>query len=120
MARTTTEVLQNHLAKRLKGQVEEDIKENYSDDIIILSSFGVFRGPSGVRESAGKLASSLGEAVFHYKHIVVERDYGFLEWTGESDDREVCDGADSFVIENGKIVLQTVHYTSNEKDGGKS
>lgn len=36
---------------------------------------------------------------------------GFLEWTAEADGGRVDDGADSYVIRNGRIVAQTIHYT---------
>ncbi len=36
---------------------------------------------------------------------------GLLEWTYEDPTVRVRDGVDSYVIENGKIVGQTIHYT---------
>ncbi|HSH56167.1 MAG TPA: nuclear transport factor 2 family protein [Candidatus Limnocylindrales bacterium] len=91
MARTATEVIQDHLMKRLSGDIEGDIKENYSTDVIILSSFGVFRGHAGVRESAAKLAAEVGDATFQYNHTIIETSCAFLEWTGESDKKIVRD-----------------------------
>ena len=38
-------------------------------------------------------------------------EYALLEWRADSDDNAVHDGVDSFVIRNGKIVMQAVHYT---------
>ena len=114
MSRTPTEIIQDHLTKRLVGDIEDDIKTNYSPDILILSSFGVFRGHDGVRQSADKLSDALGDATFHYNHTIIEADYAFLEWTGKSKTTEVCDGADSFVVHNDKIIMQTIHYTAKE------
>jgi hypothetical protein len=39
----------------------------------------------------------------------------FLEWAYEDDKVMVRDGADSYLIENGKIVAQTIHYTVEQK-----
>jgi len=82
VARTTTEVLQDHLAKRLAHNIEGDIRDNYADDIIILSSFGTFRGHEGVELSAHKLEEALADATFHYNRTLIEGAYGFLEWSG--------------------------------------
>ena len=115
MSRTPTEVIEDHLAKRLAGDVEADIKANYASDIVILSSFGTYKGHDGVRESAAKLAEALGQnAVFTYNRTLIEGDYALLEWSADSKGTKVCDGADSFVVEGGKIIMQTVHFTPVE------
>ena len=37
---------------------------------------------------------------------------GFLEWTGEADNgARVEDGADSYLIRDGRIHAMTIHYT---------
>ncbi len=101
--------------KRLSDDIEGDITENYSADVIILSSFGVFRGHAGVRESAAKLAAEIGDATFEYNHTIIETSCAFLEWTGESDKKIVRDGADTFVVSNEKIVMQSIHFSAVEK-----
>lgn len=114
--RTTTEVFQDHLQRRLAGDLEGDIKNNYSEKVVILTGTGVFKGHNGVRESASGLKNYLGKTQgFQYKHTLVEGKYAFLEWIAESDDKAVCDGADGFVIENGKITMQNIHYSVNDK-----
>lgn len=115
MNRTSTEVIQDHLAKRLVGDIEGDISTNFSEDVIILSSYGTFRGHEGVRDSAAKLKKAMGNAIFAYNHTMIEGDFAFLEWSGESQQKKVSDGADSFVVKNGKIILQTIHYSPKQK-----
>jgi hypothetical protein len=115
MARTTTEVIQDHLMKRLNGDLEEDIAENFAEDVIILSSFGTFHGHQGVEDSAKVLMRRLGKGTYAYNHTQIEGAYAFLEWTGEAGTQVVCDGADSFIVRDGKIVMQTIHYTPAEK-----
>jgi hypothetical protein len=41
----------------------------------------------------------------------------FLEWAYEDENVRVREGADSYLIENGKIVAQTIHYTVEQKQG---
>lgn len=113
--KTITEVFEDHLAKRLAGKVEEDIRENYATDIVLMTGTGTLEGHEGVRQSAKELSQHLKEAKFNYRHTLVKEPYAFLEWTAQSESREIADGADSFVIKNGKIVFQSVHYTVTKK-----
>jgi hypothetical protein len=66
---------------------------------------------NGVQELARLLAEELPDAPYTYTNRLVEGRIAFLEWTAEADHARVRDGADSFVIENGWIVAQTIHYT---------
>jgi ketosteroid isomerase-like protein len=109
--RTTTEVFEDHLAKRLAGDIEEDIRDNYSEDVVFLTGTGAFKGHEGVRQSVSELQYYVGDTAYEYKHTLIEGDYAFLEWTARSKDKSVYDGADGFVIKDGKIVLQTIHYS---------
>ena len=109
--RTTTEVFEDHLAKRLAGDVEGDIRDNYAKDVIFLTGTGAFEGHDGVKKSAAELDAYVGNIPYEYNHTLIKDKYAFLEWTAKGKNKEVLDGADSFVIEDGKIVLQTIHYT---------
>src|SRR5205085_748403 len=63
--RSTLEVLEDHLRHRERAEVEEDIARNFADDVVIWSSFGLFRGHEGVRRSAHALHEQLRCA--HYQ-----------------------------------------------------
>ena len=110
-SRTIDEVFRDHLELRAIGDVERDIERNFAPEVVLLSSYGVFRGHAGVRQSADLLAEHLGEARFGYTRRLVEKDVAFLEWEAWSQEVSVCDGADTFVIRNGLIAIQTIHYT---------
>ncbi|HYG83414.1 MAG TPA: nuclear transport factor 2 family protein [Verrucomicrobiae bacterium] len=115
MARTTTEVFEDHLQKRLHGDIEGDVTQNYAKDVVFLTGTGAFHGHEGVRQSAQQLAAIVGEqATFEYRHTLVDGPYAFLEWTATSGKKTVLDGADSFVIHDGKIVFQSIHYSTNK------
>ncbi len=57
------------------------------------------------------LAEELPDAPYVYTNRLVEGRIAFLEWQSEAPHARVRDGADSFVIEDGWIVAQTIHYT---------
>src|SRR4051812_37425369 len=122
-SRTAREVLDDHLniANTWAGESFEDILEkdllrNDADDIVLLINRGVFRGHEGVRQLAWMLAEELPEhRAFGYTHVVAEGRVALLEWTYEDSKVRVRDGVDSYLIEGGKIVGQTIHYTVETK-----
>ena len=123
-SRTAQEVLDDHLklAENWGGEVgferglEQDIRRNTSEDIVILINRGTFRGHEGVRQLAHMLGEELPEhRSFEYTYTAVEGRMAFLEWVYEDGNVKVRDGADSYLIEEGKIVAQTIHYTVEPK-----
>jgi hypothetical protein len=122
--RTAQEVLDDHLnlterfgvEETWQRIVEEDIRRNVSEDIVILINWGTFRGHEGVRELARMLGEELPEhRAFEYTYRAVEGRMAFLEWAYEDANVRVRNGADSYLIEDGKIVAQTIHYTVEQK-----
>jgi len=118
-SRTAREVLDDHLdiANRWSGEpfervLEEDLRRNVSEDIVVLMDRGVFHGHDGVRQLAWMLAEELpAHQAFDYTHVSANGRVGLLEWAYEDDHARVRDGVDSYLIEDGKIVGQTIHYT---------
>jgi hypothetical protein len=123
-SRTAQEVLDDHLnlAENWGGEVgferglQEDLRRNLSKDIVILINRGTFHGHERYRQLAHMLGEELPEhRSFQYIYRAVEGRMAFLEWAYEDDKVRVKDGADSYLIENGKIVAQTIHYTVEQK-----
>ena len=122
--RTAREVLDDHLdvANRwtdasFEEVLEEDLRRNVSEDIVVLINRGTFRGHEGVRQLARMLAEELPEhRAFGYSYVAVDGRVGLLEWTYEDDRVRVSDGVDSYLIEDGKVVGQTIHYTVESKE----
>lgn len=113
--RSTEQVFLDHLARAQKGDVEGDIQHNFAPTCVLLTTYGTFRGHEGVREAAALLERQLGPATYTYKKQVWEGELAFLEWTADTARASVPDGADSFLIRDGRIVAMTIHYTVNEK-----
>ncbi|SCG43032.1 nuclear transport factor 2 family protein [Micromonospora coxensis] len=110
-ARSAADVFDEHLRLAAEGRFAEDIDRNVSPTCLVLDRRGVFRGHEGVTLLARWLGEELPAARFTYRTRIVEDRIAFLEWTAEADGARVRDGADSFVIEDGWIVAQTIHYT---------
>ena len=118
--RTTAEVFCNHLELRRIGKVDEDIERNYHPDVVLLTTYGVFEGHAGVRSGAALLQSQIGDAEVTCTTRLVRGEIAFLEWTARSDTIAVDDGADTFLIRDGRIVTKTIHYTVRRLDGDRS
>jgi hypothetical protein len=122
-SRTARQVLDDHLniANNWVGEpferiLDEDLRRNVAEDIVILINRGVFRGHEGVRQLARMLAEELPEhRRFEYTHVAAEERIALLEWKYDDASVRVQDGADSYLIEHGKIVAQTIHYTVETK-----
>lgn len=116
-SRSPTEVLHDHLALAAEGDWRADLERNVATHIVVLTGFGVFEGVDQVRVLAELLDAQLPNATFEYTTVVVRGEMGFLEWHADADGARVRDGADSFLICNGQIVAQTIHYTVETFEG---
>jgi hypothetical protein len=117
-ARSTQEVFDDHLQLALEHRFEADIERNVAPHIVVLERRGIFHGRDGVRHLAQVLEEELPDAPYVYTNRLVEGRFAFLEWTAEAARTRVRDGADSFVVEDGWIVAQTIHYTVEERRDG--
>jgi hypothetical protein len=109
--RSAQERLDDHLITSLNGSVEDDLARNYAQEVVVVSNWRVNRGHDGVREMARLLRSQLPGCTFAYKARLIEDGIGLLEWTAQSPRGSVSDGVDSYVVRDGLIQAQTIHYT---------
>lgn len=110
-ARTAEEVFDDHLALAGEHRFEEDIERNVAPHCVILERRGIFRGREGARALAEQLEEELPGAPYTYTNRMVADRVALLEWTARAEHTLVRDGVDSFVIEDGWIVAQTIRYT---------
>lgn len=111
MSRETRQVFEEHLDNADHGRIDKDIQENFAEDCALLTTYGRFDGHEGVREAAELLQRQLPNASFNYTQKSVVDEMAFLEWTGSGDGARVEDGADSFLVRDGRIRIMTIHYT---------
>ena len=77
----------------------------------MLTARDVFRGHDGVRRSAHRLSAAIGTGgSYTYSQVLAEDRMCLLEWRGSDDQVLVRCGVDSYLIENGWITAQTIHY----------
>ena len=64
-----------------------------------------------------ELASRTTREVFEDHLRLADGPMAFLEWTVDQGPYRIRDGADSYLVENGKIRMQTIHYTVEDEHG---
>lgn len=109
--RSAQDVIADHLQQAKNGTLEDDLARNYAENAVFLSSRGIYRGHDGLRQLNKMLQDELPGATYEYCNQLVDDEMAFLEWTARSDGTAVEDGADSYLIREGRIVAQTIHYT---------
>lgn len=103
--------MRSHLRLRRDGELDRDLEENYHPEVVVMSAKGVYRGHDGVRESAHLLAQAIDDPdAYAYESVLVDDRFGLLEWRAKTDELNVHCGMDSYLIEDGLIVGQTIHY----------
>lgn len=118
MARSVEQVFEDHLRLRAAGDLEEDLRRNYAEDVVLLTANSNLVGHDAVRLSSKRLRDQLPEGEFSYVSKQVRGPYTLLIWSATSSRFEATDGADSFVIQDGKIVFQSIHYRLEPKTAG--
>lgn len=109
--RGTAEVFDDHLARADRGDVEGDIAANFAPDCVLLTTYGRFEGHDGIRAAAALLDRQVPEARYRYLQRTVQGELAFLEWTASGRGASVDDGADSFLVRDGRVRVMTIHYT---------
>jgi hypothetical protein len=114
--RSAVDVLQDHLQLREAGELEEDLRRNYATDVVLLSARGVLRGHDGVRASAAFLYEAAAGHEYSYHLIVADYRMAMLEWSAAGHDTRIVDGVDSYLIEDGMIKAQSIHYRVRSRE----
>lgn len=109
--RGAKQVLEDHVSLREAGRLEDDLARNYDPDVLILSGRVALRGHAGVRRAAELLGEAVDSGSYRFRALVVGDRMGLAEWSAEGEDASIRDGVDSYLIEDGQIRAQTIHYT---------
>jgi hypothetical protein len=114
--RSAADVVQDHLQLREAAELEEDLRRNYATDVVLLSARGVLRGHEGVRTSAAFLYKAAAGHEYCYHMTVADDRMAMLEWSAAGHDTRIVDGVDSYLIEDGMIKAQTIHYRVRSRE----
>jgi hypothetical protein len=110
MTRSAEGVFEDHLRLRMAGRLEEDLRRNYSEDVVLLTVNSNAGGHDAIRMSGRRLREELLDTRYEFLAKRVNGPYVLLIWRSWSSPFNASEGADSFVIWDGKIRFQSIHY----------
>ncbi len=105
---STKDILERHL--KYFGKLDlNGILSDYAPDAIMFTANGPFRGVDQIRPLFQSLIAEFKKtgSAFSMKMQSVEGDYGYILWNAETSDNVYEIGTDTFVVRNGKIVVQS-------------
>lgn len=104
----TEDVLASHLAAFRSGDVER-VLADYAVDAVIVSQLGTFRGQEEIAGLFEQLLAefSAPEAGVTVDDQVVEGEYGYVVWHGQTPVHDYEFATDTVVVRDGAIVAQT-------------
>ena len=100
------------LERHLKCFSEYDLRgiiSDYAPDAILFTANGPLRGVDEIRSLFQSLIAEFKKpgSAFSMKLQSVEGEYGYILWNAETSDNVYELGTDTFVVRNGKIVVQS-------------
>ncbi len=105
---STKDVVDQHL----KSFGERDLKgilSDYATGAVLFTPEGPLRGADAIRPFFQAMIAEFGkpDSAFSMKQQFVEGDYAYILWTAETADNVYELGTDTFVVRDGKIVVQS-------------
>lgn len=103
----TERVVEHHMLSGNNRNVEE-VMRDYADDAILVGPDGVYKGKQAIRKSYEQLVSQGSDSIITADRKVFEGEVGYVAWTMNAGQGPAVHGSDTFIVKNGKIVVQTV------------
>ena len=106
-ATSTSEVWKHHL-QAWEARSIEAIVSDYSDESVLILNNEIFRGPEQIGQVFTQLFKIFDAGVNRIKTPVLYDRFVYITWHFTPRGKEEIFGTDTFVIEEGKIILQTI------------
>src|SRR5512146_218152 len=105
---STNDVLDHHLSSFGRHDLD-GILSDYAAGAVLFTPGGPIKGVDAIKSFFQALLAEFGKpgATFNLKHQSVEGDYGYIIWTAETADNVYELGTDTFVVRDGRIVVQS-------------
>ena len=113
---STEDVLNHHLTSFGAGDLEGVMSDYTEDSVIILPGAKL----EGLEAIEGLFVALIGEfskpgMVFNMGDVAIHNNVAYITWTAETADNVYGLSTDTFVIEDGKIAVQTVTVAATPK-----
>jgi ketosteroid isomerase-like protein len=108
METSTSDVLNRHLKSFAENDVEA-VLADYSPDAVLFVPGGPLKGPNEIKPLFQALVSEFRKpgSSFTMQQRHIEGEHAYILWTAETADNSYEFATDTFVVRNGKIVVQS-------------
>jgi hypothetical protein len=104
----TQEILNHHLSAFMEADVDEVLKD-FTEESELLTPDGALKGLNAIRSFLEEVFKMVPKgSTLEPKQMIVRDNLAYITWSGESPFVSIPLGTDSFIIENDKIVYQTL------------
>ncbi len=112
----TKAIVEHHLAAFGAADMKE-VMSDYTDASVIVTQNGELRGLAANEGLFGALFAEFAKpgASFDLKILATADNVGYIVWSAETADNVYELGTDTYVIENGKIAVQTLAIKAQPK-----
>jgi hypothetical protein len=114
--RTAQQTIEQHLALMQAGKTEEALAD-YAKDAVVILPGQVIRGRDEIAKGLMGVGSLLGGAVPEVLSLTATDNLVMITFKAMGVPCTIPDGSDTYVVEKGQIVAQTVHDTFHSAAG---
>ena len=109
-------ILDHHL-NAFGARDVDALLEDYTENSIIIIPNSIIKGLENIRELFINLTQNIlpDGSEFELVEKVVEGNIAYLIWNAESDGYKIPFASDTFLFEDGKIIVQTIAFILDEK-----
>jgi ketosteroid isomerase-like protein len=108
-AAETKAIVDHHLAAFGAGDMKE-VLADYTEKSVIHVPGAEFRGKAAIEQLFAGLFAEFAKpgASFNLANMVIEGEIGYIVWSAETADNVYELGTDTYLVEDGKIMVQTL------------
>jgi ketosteroid isomerase-like protein len=114
--RSAQQTISEHLALLQAGRIDEAMCD-YAEDAVVVLPGQTVRGLNDIRAGLSGIGALLGGAVPQIQTLTATENVVLLTFSAFGVPCTIPDGSDTYVVEKGRIVTQTVHDTFHSAPG---
>ena len=112
--RTPRGVFEHHFAALKTGDVDA-VMTDYNEDSVVITPAGAARGVRAIREGVIMLLTAIPRATWQLTTQIYHGHILFLQWAADSRNTQINDGVETYLFKDGRIRIQTAHFTLQKK-----
>jgi hypothetical protein len=114
--RTAEDTIRQHLALLQAGQLDQAMCD-YSDDAQVILPGHIVQGLDNIKAGLAGVGTLLGGAVPQIQTLTATSSVVMITFTAFGTPCTLPDGSDTYIVDHGHIVVQTVHDTLHDAPG---